>query len=170
MITVEHQHQCSSKAITHNTSITYKFQGTYLIIDIEPTVNQADLSNDRSYYSRVKDYLPYGPNEDSSITNILVGIGIVAVALGLLVALIKLIRICYKMWQAEDDEENKTDQMKNAPLLPLSGSKVVRRNSSIRNPNAPIHRSSLNIETQMEIRQKRLSQTYSNTPPAVKKP
>ncbi|CAF1064285.1 unnamed protein product [Adineta ricciae] len=110
------------------------------------------------------------PNEDSSITNILVGIGIVAVALGLLVALIKLIRICYKMWQAEDEEENKTDQMKNAPLLPLSGSKAVRRNSSIRNPNAPIHRSSLNIETQMEIRQKRLSQTYSNTPPAVKKP
>ena len=62
MITVEqqHQHQCSSKAITHNTSITYKFRGTYLIIDIEPTVNQADLSNDQSYYSRIKDYLPYG--------------------------------------------------------------------------------------------------------------
>ena len=91
------------------------------------------------------------------------------------------------MWQAEDDEENKTDQsmfdneifvfvypisvlVKNAPLLPLSGSKVVRRNSSVRNPNAPMHRSSLNIETQMEIRQKRLSQTYSNTPPTSKKP
>jgi hypothetical protein len=54
-----------------------------------------------------------------------------------------------------------------SPLIPSSN--VARRKSSVRDPTAPTHRSSLNIETQMAIRQKRLSQTY-NTPPIAKKP
>ncbi|CAF4628810.1 unnamed protein product, partial [Rotaria magnacalcarata] len=53
-----------------------------------------------------------------------------------------------------------------SPLLP---STAVRRNSSLRNPTAPTIRSSLNLETQIEIRQKHLSQTLSNTPPTQKK-
>ncbi|UJR20840.1 hypothetical protein I4U23_023951 [Adineta vaga] len=169
MIEPERQHHCSSKALIYNTSIRYKLRQTYLIIDIEPTVNQQQKQSLKDH-SHLSEYLPYGPNEDSSISNILIGIGVVAVALFLLVIFIKLIRICYKMWRTDDDDENKTDQIKKSPLLPSTGSKVVRRNSSIRNPNAPIHRSSLNIETQMEIRQKRLSQIYSNTPSIVKKP
>jgi hypothetical protein len=60
--------------------------------------------------------------------------------------------------------------VKKSPLLPTSSADVVRRKSSVRNPLAPIRRSSLNMETQFEFRQKRLSQTYSNTPPTIKKP
>jgi hypothetical protein len=56
-----------------------------------------------------------------------------------------------------------------SPLLPLSAPVVTRRNSSIRNPSAPVHRSSMNLETQMEIRQKRSSQGYEQTPPTIKK-
>ncbi|UJR20841.1 hypothetical protein I4U23_023951 [Adineta vaga] len=139
------------------------------ISDVIVSLNITEITNLTRNGSQTKTFMKR-PNEDSSISNILIGIGVVAVALFLLVIFIKLIRICYKMWRTDDDDENKTDQIKKSPLLPSTGSKVVRRNSSIRNPNAPIHRSSLNIETQMEIRQKRLSQIYSNTPSIVKKP
>jgi len=59
--------------------------------------------------------------------------------------------------------------VKKSPLLPSSSSDVVRRKSSVRNPSVPMRRSSLNMETQFAIRQNRLSQTYSNTPPIIKK-
>ncbi|CAF0999787.1 unnamed protein product [Adineta steineri] len=111
-------------------------------------------------------------NDDSSISNILIGIGLVTVILIGIVIVMKMIYMCYKMWKQEDDDEddNKKNQAKKSPLLPTSNSKVVRRNSSVRNPAAPMRRSSLLIETQMELRNKRLSQTFSNTPPIVKKP
>lgn len=125
-----------------------------------------------------------GPSEDSSISNILIGIGLVTVILIALVIIIKLIQMCYKMWREEDNDNKDQGKLvkkrilwfifvyilvKKSPLLPTSSPNVARRTSLIRNPAAPIHRSSLNAEFQMEVRQKRLSQTHSNTPPMIKK-
>ncbi|CAF2403766.1 unnamed protein product [Rotaria sp. Silwood2] len=109
------------------------------------------------------------PSDDSSINNIIFGIGLVVVILLLLLIIIKLIYKCYKMYHGTDDDDHEKEQVKRSPLLPLSSSDVVRRNSSLRNPTPSMHRSSLNIETQMDIQRKRLSQTYSNTPPLIKK-
>jgi len=67
----------------------------------------------------------------------------------------------------EDDE--KKDEIKNPPLIPSPSSSVVRRKSSIRNPSAPIHRSSLPVETLMDIQQKRLSTTSIEIPSITNK-
>jgi hypothetical protein len=67
------------------------------------------------FFIRIK-FIILGPNEDSSISNILIGIGLVTVALIALVIIIKLIQMCYKMWQEEDGD--KKDQ-----------SKLVKQNS-----------------------------------------
>ncbi|CAF1249820.1 unnamed protein product [Rotaria sordida] len=107
------------------------------------------------------------PRDDTSINNIIFGIGLVVVILLLLLIIIKLIYKCYKMYQ--DDSDDEKEKAKRSPLLPSSSSQVVRRNSSIRNPTPSIRRSSLNIETQMDIQRARLSQTYSDTPPVIKK-
>jgi hypothetical protein len=57
----------------------------------------------------------------------------------------------------------------NSPLLPSPSTNVVRRNSSIRNPAASTHRSSLPVSTLMDIQQKRLSKTPIDTPPIIRK-
>ena len=59
MVNIVHQHQCSSKAIVYNTSIFYKLRQSYLIIDVEPMIDRTERSNDQSYYSAFKDYIPY---------------------------------------------------------------------------------------------------------------
>jgi hypothetical protein len=59
MVNIEHQHQCSSKAIAYNTSIFYKSRQSYLIIDIEPIVDKSQDSKDQSSSSIFKDYIPY---------------------------------------------------------------------------------------------------------------
>ena len=106
------------------------------------------------------------PNRDTSLTGIYIGIGLVVLALVCLLMIIKCIHRCYKSYQStDDDDEDKKEPMRTSPLLPLSTPVNLRRNSSIRNPSVPIHRSSLNLETQMELRQKRLSLIYHNTPP-----
>ncbi len=56
MINAEYQHQCSSNAIAYNTSIFYKLRKSYLIIDIEPTVDKSQHPSDRSYSAIIKDY------------------------------------------------------------------------------------------------------------------
>jgi hypothetical protein len=56
MINTEYQHQCSSNAIAYNTSIFYKLRKSYLIIDIEPTVDKSQHPSDRSYSAIIKDY------------------------------------------------------------------------------------------------------------------
>ncbi|CAF4665375.1 unnamed protein product [Rotaria sp. Silwood1] len=163
MVDIQHQHQCSSKAIAYNTTMFYKQRKTYLIIDIEPIVDDKPLTNDESYPSIFKDNMYTRPNEDTSINNIIFGIGLVVVILLLLLIFIKLIYKCYKMYHSDDDDKNEKDQVKRSPLLPSSTSVVVRRNSSIRNPTPSMRRSSLLIETQMDITQiKRLSQTYNS--------
>lgn len=50
------------------------------------------------------------PHEDTSINNIIVGIGAVVVILIFLLIIIKLIHKCYKMYQADDEEEEIKDQ------------------------------------------------------------
>jgi hypothetical protein len=59
MAGIKHQHQCSSEVLVYNGSIFYKLRQTYLIIDIEPRVDHTQRSNDQSYYSLIKDYIPY---------------------------------------------------------------------------------------------------------------
>ncbi|CAF1249801.1 unnamed protein product [Rotaria sordida] len=167
MADIQHQHHCSSDAIAYNATMFYKPRKTYLIIDIEPTVDDRQRTNDESHFSIFKDYMSNRPRDDTSINNIIFGIGLVVVILLLLLIIIKLIYKCYKMYQ--DDSDDEKEKAKRSPLLPSSSSQVVRRNSSIRNPTPSIRRSSLNIETQMDIQRARLSQTYSDTPPVIKK-
>ncbi len=57
MVNIEHQHQCSSKTFVYNASIFYKLRQSYLIIDIEPTVDKSESSNDQSFPSIAKDYI-----------------------------------------------------------------------------------------------------------------
>ncbi|CAF1621041.1 unnamed protein product [Rotaria magnacalcarata] len=87
------------------------------------------------------------PSDDSSINNIIFGIGLVVVILLLLVIVIKLIYKCYKIYRDDDDDDNDDDEKEKVNKSPLLPSTAVRRNSSLRNPTAPTIRSSLNLET-----------------------
>jgi hypothetical protein len=54
---MKHQHHCSSKILTYNTSIFYKLRQSYLIIDIEPNVDDNNKRpNDHSFFSLIKSY------------------------------------------------------------------------------------------------------------------
>lgn len=82
--------------------------------------------------------------------------------------IIKCIRRCCESYHSTDSyEKEKKNSINASPLLPSPSITPVnsRQKSSLRNPNVPIHRSSLNLDTQIELRQKRLSQSYQNTPP-----
>ena len=59
MINTPYQYQCSSRALAYNASILYKLRQSYLVIDIEPIVDKSPASNDDSFDSLVKNYLPY---------------------------------------------------------------------------------------------------------------
>ena len=122
-----------------------------------------------------------GPNEDSSINNIIFGIGLVFVVLMLVTLLIKLILRCIKTYKEGDTDKDERGMLvelesitvlcrcfsaKQGPLLPSSS---IRRNSSLRNPAAASHRSSLNVETLMEIRNARQPQLFQGSP-TPKKP
>ncbi|CAF3654533.1 unnamed protein product [Rotaria socialis] len=170
MADLNKQYQCSSKAIIYNATIFSKRRQTYLIVDIEPVIDNSQPLDDRSISSLFKDYYTYArPSNDSSINNIIFGIGLVVVILLLLVIVIKLIYKCYKMYHDDNGNENDDDDKEEVNKSPLLTSTAVRRDSSLRNPTAPAIRSSLNLETQMELRQKHLSKTFSDTPPTQKK-
>jgi len=76
------------------------------------------------------------------------------------------IQVCLKNQSYSIDFNTILDNQ--LPLIPSSN--VARRKSSVRDPTAPIHRSSLDIETQMAIRQKHEYQKYNNTQLIAKKP
>lgn len=120
-----------------------------------------------------------GTDDDSSINNIIFGIGVVVVILIFILIIIKLVYKCYKM--CREDDEKKDESMfykriqisviyfnhflvKHPPLIPSPSSGVVRRNSSIRNPGAASHRSSLPVETLMDFQQRRLLNTSIEIP------
>ncbi|CAF3654552.1 unnamed protein product [Rotaria socialis] len=125
-------------------------------------------TNDTINHTLAKTFMKR-PSNDSSINNIIFGIGLVVVILLLLVIVIKLIYKCYKMYHDDNGNENDDDDKEEVNKSPLLTSTAVRRDSSLRNPTAPAIRSSLNLETQMELRQKHLSKTFSDTPPTQKK-
>jgi hypothetical protein len=56
------------------------------------------------------------PNEDASLNNIIIGIGLVAVALVLLVIIIKLIRKCYKECKEDDEDVKDTGMIRKKRL------------------------------------------------------
>lgn len=111
------------------------------------------------------------PSRDTSLNGIFVGIGVVVVILIVLLIIVKLLYRAIKICKTKDDEEKNQDPTRKSPLLPSSSSTpvVIRKNSAIRNPSASIHRSSLTLETQVELRQKRFSQISYDTPPTIKR-
>ncbi len=69
------------------------------------------------FFIKIK-FIILGPNEDSSISNILIGIGLATVALIALVIIIKLIQRCYKMWrEADDDKKDPSKLVKQNSIL-----------------------------------------------------
>ncbi|CAF3875042.1 unnamed protein product [Rotaria magnacalcarata] len=59
MVDLNKQYQCSSKAISYNTTIFSKRRQTYLIVDIEPVIDNSQPLDDRSISSLFKDYYTY---------------------------------------------------------------------------------------------------------------
>jgi len=57
---------------------------------------------------RIKIFI-LAPHDDTSINNIIVGIGAVVVILIVLLIIIKLIYKCYRMYKSDDDDDDTKD-------------------------------------------------------------